>query len=1398
VGDLRAALDAISGAASGATTAADEEVFEGMDHVHPSSVSSAPVVVLSATAGSTRFAAFHRALLSLAAEKKAQYVLRHAPPAVSGQGVSTYTPLAGFGVALDLKNMEYITLDSSQVSDANASESGSVAAASDENDVAGFVFAKLLARTSKAETQKELQTFRDHLLAARAKTDDIKVWDMKDMGLGAVQHVMQAEDPLKQLEEVSQNFPVHAKGLTRLTVDDDLREELGTTERFLANYKNLLLVNGRPTDLSAATFNIFTLLRTLREEATHAAQLQELGLPAKMLESLLAIGEPQLGMPSDDAGDVRVDVKQGSKGAVHFLNNLEKDKQYAQWPSDLRMLLRPSYQLHQIRRNLFNLVLVIDPATDEGLTAIATSMQLLHQLVPIRVGIVLTSSTLVTAGVPKATKSDSAPADDAKLTTMQIGKLFAAAKKWHGTTAASRFLQGFASTATPTAKSAIDAWAAAAAETTGSWTTGKFKEEANKVLSGSLGENAVKKMAAFVKNKGLPVNSYLLNGLLHQGLDIQRGLMQTLGKEQQNLQMMVSKGEIGPKTNVVGALMKGANVYSRFAPFLVDSNALVQRATLTTGARLHALLKAKLPFRSYGPSADGAKPITMIVGADLSTQAGIQLLSNALEFANSKASSKSRVAVVHMATSSNTDVDLSLPLLLTAALEAKVALDDLLPVLKKVLAIDNMEADGAAWAAAALNTASTGLDAARKQLSEEREVLQGTMSDREHASRAVLKSSVSGCAVFVGSIALDSCDMSVDDFALVQKFVFAKSAKKVTRLAAKSKLDSDSVLRMLHMLTVHQRVQRYPLPQNTQKLSSISSAQNSSNALDIVAILDPLTEAAQRGSSVLLLLRDQLQLPVSVRFVPKLEVSEFPLKSFYRFATGSKALAEFKALPPKLLLTLKVHAPESWDVQALSWETGGTSVMPDPDNLVSDTHDTLRYSLKSLLFAGQCTAGSTGLAAPPNGLQLRLGGFKEHGTLVMSNLGYFQFRASPGLWALGIAPGRDDELYEVVHDDPVKPPAVEDASAVAQKPRFVVLRDFYGALETLNVRKRPGKEKEVLLAESNAILPSGGLGGSGLWTSLSSMFSKPAEVTEPSTSDETIHVFSLATGQLYERMLKLMMLSVTKRASMPVKFWLLENFLSPKFKRDVFKLAVEFGFQVQLITYKWPNWLRAQTEKQRIIWGYKILFLDVLFPLSVKKVIYVDADQVVRADMKELWDLDLEGHAYGYTPFCTSRKETLGFQFWREGYWKEHLRGRPYHISALYVVDLVVFRQQTVGDKLRALYDQLSRDKNSLSNLDQDLPNYAQHMVPIFSLPQDWLWCESWCSDATKATSKTIDLCNNPKHKEPKLDMAKRVIDGPLFKESWVELDEMVSDAESRFATSASVSEGAAGAREEL
>jgi len=216
-------------------------------------------------------------------------------------------------------------------------------------------------------------------------------------------------------------------------------------------------------------------------------------------------------------------------------------------------------------------------------------------------------------------------------------------------------------------------------------------------------------------------------------------------------------------------------------------------------------------------------------------------------------------------------------------------------------------------------------------------------------------------------------------------------------------------------------------------------------------------------------------------------------------------------------------------------------------------------------------------------------------------------------------------------------------------------------------------------------------------------------------------------------------------------------------------MAKEYGFDYELVTYKWPHWLRAQKEKQREIWGYKILFLDVLFPLDLDKVIFVDADQIVRTDLKELVDLDLEDAPYGFTPMCDSREEIEGFRFWKQGYWKTFLQGLPYHISALYVVDLKKFRQIAAGDRLRQQYHQLSADPESLANLDQDLPNHMQSVLPIKSLPQNWLWCETWCSDESLKDAKTIDLCNNPMTKEPKLDRARRQVP------EWTAYDEEVA-----------------------
>jgi UDP-glucose:glycoprotein glucosyltransferase len=51
-----------------------------------------------------------------------------------------------------------------------------------------------------------------------------------------------------------------------------------------------------------------------------------------------------------------------------------------------------------------------------------------------------------------------------------------------------------------------------------------------------------------------------------------------------------------------------------------------------------------------------------------------------------------------------------------------------------------------------------------------------------------------------------------------------------------------------------------------------------------------------------------------------------------------------------------------------------------------------------------------------------------------------------------------------------------------------------------------------------------------------------------------------------------------------------------------------------------------------------------------------------------------------------------------------------------------------------------------------------QRDVPIFSLPKEWLWCETWCAEEEKGRAKSIDLCSNPLKKEDKLTQGRRII----------------------------------------
>ena len=546
----------------------------------------------------------------------------------------------------------------------------------------------------------------------------------------------------------------------------------------------------------------------------------------------------------------------------------------------------------------------------------------------------------------------------------------------------------------------------------------------------------------------------------------------------------------------------------------------------------------------------------------------------------------------------------------------------------------------------------------------------------------------------------------------------------------------------------------------------------------IVAVVNPIGPETPRISALLEVLEDSLDMDVALLLNPPARVKEPPLQNFYRYVLPSPAIgapigsphapeAHFDDLQGPHMLSLHMDVPETWEVLA-------TEATMDLYNMKISEMKNVRakFQLQHFVLPGNIwvtrdakerrlrALEEPGHSHPPGvKIQVRRRSVMADSAVqtlfAMGNHGYFQVKALPGLYSLSLDPECSRTVYAL--NSPRVVASGWEGSSTPDALLFEV--SGFGNVDLQITGALNSRFTNVSQCEEAAeASPAGSLGG---WVrrSLDGLLRTPGR--------DTVHIFSLASGHMYERLLRIMILSLTKTTRRRVKFWFLKSYASPAFIELLGAMASHYDFDFEFVSYKWPEWLFQQGDQQRLMWAYKILFLDVLFPPEVDRITFIDADQVLRADVGELHDMDLQGAPYAYTPFCNDYTPMEGYRFWKTegGFWAKHLEGRAYHISALYVVDLKRFRRMAAGDKLRNLYNKLATDGKSLSNLDQDLPNYAQFLVPIFSLPQDWLYCETWCGPDALATAKAIDLCNNPATRESKLDGARRII------EEWTTLD---------------------------
>ena len=91
-----------------------------------------------------------------------------------------------------------------------------------------------------------------------------------------------------------------------------------------------------------------------------------------------------------------------------------------------------------------------------------------------------------------------------------------------------------------------------------------------------------------------------------------------------------------------------------------------------------------------------------------------------------------------------------------------------------------------------------------------------------------------------------------------------------------------------------------------------------------------------------------------------------------------------------------------------------------------------------------------------------------------------------------------------------------------------------------------------------------------IWSSIGESIGLKSKKEKKGNQKETevINIFSLASGHMYERLMRIMMLSVIRNTKTKVKFWILENYASPAFRKSLPVVSKEYGFEYEFVQYK--------------------------------------------------------------------------------------------------------------------------------------------------------------------------------------------------------------------------------------
>lgn len=212
-------------------------------------------------------------------------------------------PVSGYGVELALKRTDYIVID--------------------DRD----------AEKTLGDNGVEVESVLD-----QAESRDVKPLsssELQDLGVKAASYILGESNPVDTLTRLSQDMPKYAAQLAAHNISEDfVKEHRANREQLLPPGYNMLWMNG--AQVSPRDVNVFSLLDQLRRERRLISGLRTVGLTNSEANKLLS--HPAIVEKAAGDEPQRYDFRDALDGGkvIMWFNNIEKDKRYAEWPTDLR------------------------------------------------------------------------------------------------------------------------------------------------------------------------------------------------------------------------------------------------------------------------------------------------------------------------------------------------------------------------------------------------------------------------------------------------------------------------------------------------------------------------------------------------------------------------------------------------------------------------------------------------------------------------------------------------------------------------------------------------------------------------------------------------------------------------------------------------------------------------------------------------------------------------------------------------------------------------------------------------------------------------------------------------------------------------------------------------------